>query len=293
VTRPPVEQVQALLQQGDDAAWWTLALVLGLRGDAPADLAGPVEEVLDALGVDLAAARAEPRSAAVAAQAAAPLLQASAVLRGEAGRWADQPEEALLAQGRASGRGARAFTTLVLPRLPGLAASLATPGARMLDVGTGVGALAVAFAEVLPTVTVVGIDVLPRVLALAAGIVAGSPTSDRVVLREQDVATLDEREVYDLAWLPAPFLPPAAFRAGLDAVVRALKPGGWLMVGHGRSAGDPLADAITRLKTSVYGGTALDDAQAAQRLTGAGLVAVTSVPTPPGAPALTCGRKPG
>ena len=40
MTRLPAERVQTLLQQGDEAAWWTVALVLGLRGDAPADLAG-------------------------------------------------------------------------------------------------------------------------------------------------------------------------------------------------------------------------------------------------------------
>jgi SAM-dependent methyltransferase len=156
-----------------------------------------------------------------------------------------------------------------------------------------VGALAAAYAEVLPGVTVVGIDVLPRVLALAADLVAESPAADRVQLREQDVATLDERDAYDLAWMPAPFLPERAFVPGLTAVVRALKPGGWLMVGHGRFAGDPLEDALTRLRTVAFGGTALDDARTARLLTEAGLVDLIDLPTPTGAPAITLGRKPG
>lgn len=166
------------------------------------------------------------------------------------------------------------------------------PGARMLDVGTGVAALAVAYAEQYPGLTVVGIDVLPRVLALAARTVAASAVGDRVVLREQDVAALDEPDRYALAWLPAPFVPEPAVRAGADRIARALEPGGWLLVGHGKVSGDPLRDAIDRFKTVAYGGTALDEDQAAQLLRDAGLTDVRTVPTPPGAPAITAGRRP-
>ena len=66
-----------------------------------------------------------------------------------------------------------------------------------------------------PALTVVGIDVLPRVLALARDTVAASPAADRVVLREQDVGALDEPDTYALAWLPAPFVPEAPLRAGV------------------------------------------------------------------------------
>jgi SAM-dependent methyltransferase len=291
VNESPARRVHALLHQGDQAAWSTVALVLGLRESQATALGQAAEDVLTALGIDLVAARGELDPAGAAAQASAPLLQASAVLLGDADLWARQPDEALIAQGRASAQGARMFVA-ALPQIDGLAEALAAPGARMLDVGTGVGALAAAYAEVLPAVTVVGIDVLPRVLALAERVIAESPAADRVLLREQDVATLDDEEAYDLAWMPAPFLPEHAFVAGLGAVVRALKPGGWLMVGHGRFGGDPLADAIGRLKTVAYGGTALDDARAVQMLTAAGLKPVANAPTPPGAPAITLGRKP-
>lgn len=56
-------------------------------------------------------------------------------------------DEALLAQGRASAQGASTFAQFGLPRLSGLAEMLARPNARILDVGTGVAALAVAYAE--------------------------------------------------------------------------------------------------------------------------------------------------
>jgi methylase of polypeptide subunit release factors len=176
--------------------------------------------------------------------------------------------------------------------MPGLIEALERPGARMLDVGTGVGGLAVAAAEALPQLTVVGIDVLPRVLALAERVRAASTAADRVELRQQDVTALHEQDAYDLAWVPAPFIPEPALRPGLSAVARALRPGGWLMLGHGKYAGDPVDDALNRFKTVAYGGTALDDAGAQQSLVDAGLSSVTTVPTPFGSPAITVGRKP-
>jgi methylase of polypeptide subunit release factors len=162
----------------------------------------------------------------------------------------------------------------------------------MLDVGTGVAALAVAYAEQFPELTVVGLDVLPRVLDLAARTVAESSVADRVVLRQLDVSMLDEADAYSLAWLPAPFIPEPALRAGVTQVTRALVPGGWLMLGHGRFTGDPLDDALSRFKTLAFGGTALDDGQSEQLLRDAGLVEVMTPPLPPGFPGLTLGRKP-
>ena len=75
-------------------------------------------------------------------------------------------------------------------------------------------------------------------------------------------------------------------------VARALVPGGWLIVGHGKFGGEPLDNMVSRFKTVVYGGTALDDEQAQEMLTTAGLTEVFTLPTPPGVPALTYGRKP-
>jgi hypothetical protein len=69
-------------------------------------------------------------------------------------------------------------------------------------------------------------------------------------------------------------------------------PGGWLVMGHGKFGGDPVENAVGRFKTVAYGGTALDDEQAAALLSDAGFDDVRSLPTPPGAPALTVGRRP-
>jgi hypothetical protein len=113
----------------------------------------------------------------------------------------------------------------------------------------------------------------------------------RVVLREQDVSALDDEAIYVLGWIPAPFVPERALREGVPRVARALAPGGWAMVGHGKFAGDPVEDALSRFKTVAYGGTALNDDQAQQMLRDVGLTDVMTLPTPPGAPAVTFGRK--
>jgi hypothetical protein len=285
------ERVRELMHAGDQGAWINAALALALDGTGPEEHRLAAADVLRSVGIDVEADLGELDRGAIAAQAAAPLLQTAALIRGDGNLWQGQSDEALLAQGRTSAQGAAAMARFGLPSLDGLAEALARPGAMMLDVGTGVAAMAVAYAEQFPELTVVGLDVLPRVLALAANTVAASRVADRVVLREQDVATLDEEATYALAWLPAPFLPEAALRAGAPRVARATSPGGWVMLGHGRFTEGSADNAITRFKTVAYGGTALDDEQAERLLRDAGLQGVTTLPTPPGSPAITVGRK--
>ena len=51
-------------------------------------------------------------------------------------------------------------------------------------------------------------------------------------------------------------------------------PGGWLIVGRGKSGGTPVQDALTRLKTIACGGTPLNEAAACRLLRDAGLTSV-------------------
>jgi len=266
-------------------------------GDGPPGLTEAAQQLLKCLGITAAPGQQVTGldgSAAqqISSQAAAPLHQASALASGRAVSWSDQSDAALLAQGQASALGARAFAELLLPGMGDLAERLAAPGARMLDAGTGVAAMAVAFAQVFPSLQILGIDVLDRALALARRNIAASDVADRVTVRKQDVAGFADDTGFDLAYLPAPFISPAAMHAGLPRVVVALRPGGWLFVARGKMGGTPAEDALTRLKTLVYGGTPLDDAEASDLLSGAGLTAVRTAPTPAGAPGITIGRKP-
>jgi hypothetical protein len=227
MTQPVGDQLNIFLHESDKTIWSTAALVLAIQRAASDEQQAAARAVLEASGLNEVARR--EGAGGLAAQAAAPIHQVASLLRGEGRMWAAQSDEALVAQGRASAQGAAAFAQFGLPMLAGLREAF-DGGARMLDVGTGVAALAVAYAELFPRLTVVGIDVLPRVLALAAQTVSASSVADRVILREQDVSSLDEPETYAFAWVPAPFLPASGLAAGVERVVDALRPGGWLML---------------------------------------------------------------
>jgi predicted O-methyltransferase YrrM len=220
-----------------------------------------------------------------------PVLQAAELVADLHQGWNAYSDAALAAQGEASGAAAAFFARFVLPRTGDLAERLASPGAQMLDVGTGVGALALGFAEVFPQLHVTGIDVMGRVVELARANVSASPVAGRIRLRQQDVAELTDQSCYDLAWMPAPFVPEPAFSTGITRIVDALRPGGVLMIGHGKFDGTELDSAISRFKTITYGGSAVDASSAMHLLDRHGLVSVQSVPTPPGAPAITIGQK--
>lgn len=289
--------LQATIQAWDEAAWSLAALALAARDDSPPGLTAAAKALLAVAGLTGPPGRplrglGTSTPGQIASQAAAPLHQASALVSGRGISWNAQSDEALLAQGNASAQGARPFAQFMLPMMGDLASRLAAPGARMLDIGTGVGALAVSFAEAFPQLHVLGIDVLDRALALARQTIAASGATARVTVCNMDVAEFADDSGFDVAWLPAPFIPQPALSAGLPRVTAALRPGGWLMVGHGKFGGTPVQDALTRLKTIAYGGTPLDEAASCRLLRDAGLTSVRPIPTPPGAPAITIGQKP-
>lgn len=145
------DQLNAFLHQGDQAIWSMAALVLALRGAASDDQEAAARAVLEASGLTGLAGVGHEEAGGMAAQAAAPVHQVASLLRGEGQMWSAQSDEALLAQGRASAQGASAFAKFGLPMLTGLEEAFAG-GARMLDVGTGVAAMAVAYAELFPPV---------------------------------------------------------------------------------------------------------------------------------------------
>jgi protein-L-isoaspartate O-methyltransferase len=291
------QDLQATIQAWDQAAWSLAALALTAQGDGPPELTAAARELLAAAGLTAAPGTPLPglgtaTPGQIASQAAAALHQASALAGGRGYDWGTQSDEALVAQGHVSAQRAVTVARLMLPVMGDLAGRLAGPDARLLDVGTGAGALAVAFAQVFPQVQVLGIDILDRALGLARQAIAASDVGARVTVRQQDVVGFADDAGFDLAWLPAPFIAEPALHAGLPRVVAALRPGGWLIVGHGKFGGTPAEDALIRLKTLAYGGTPIDGAAACQLLRKAGLTSVRTVPTPAGAPAITIGQNP-
>jgi precorrin-6B methylase 2 len=128
---------------------------------------------------------------------------------------------------------------------------LAEPGA-FLDVGTGVGWLAIEAARAWPALRCVGIDVWEPALRLARANLAGAGMEDRVELRMQAVENLDESEAYSLAWLP-PFIPVSVMPAAIKTIRRALVPGGWLVVSILGAMPDAVSQALAALKLARIG----------------------------------------
>jgi predicted O-methyltransferase YrrM len=286
----------AAIAAWDQAAWSLAALALVAVDDGPPEITSAAQQLLSTCGITAEPGHTVPEVTPrpTSGSPTWPRPRCIRPRRWPAAvpiSWGAQSDEALLAQGVASAYGAPAFTQLILPAMGDLGTRLAASGARMLDIGTGVGALAVAFAQVFPQLHVLGIDVLDRPLELARQNIGASDVGTRVTVRKQDVAGFTDDTGFDLAFLPAPFVPRPAVQAGLPRVAAALRPGGWVFVARGKFGGTPAEDALTRLKTLVYGGTPLDEAEASDLLRSAGLTSVRPVPTPEGA-GITIGQKP-
>ena len=269
----------------DEAAARMLAAVgLTVGGDRPQLSSGLAELVSDG--------SLDTRRQAVISTLRQVATATGIVAAHDAQGWAAQDDATLLAQGRSSALGGQMLAMYAVPSLEGLSERFAV-GGDFLDVGVGVAELAAAVCQAMPNARVVGIDVLPRALSLAEKTIAARGLEDRLEVRLVGVQELADVEKFDLAWMPAPFLPEAVFAAGLGRVLHALRPGGWLIVATGRFDGDALGVAVTRWKTLRSGGTPLTPDEARASLDTAGFVGFTELPTPPGAPALFAARRKG
>jgi SAM-dependent methyltransferase len=183
-------------------------------------------------------------------------------------------------------------SALVPPMIATAHADLAELGS-FLDVGTGVGWLAVAAANQWPDASVVGIDSWSTSLERARANVASVGLEDRITLREQDLTELSDVGVFDCAWLPSFFLNEGALTDGLGVTHTALRPGGWVVLGRMRPAASPLATAVTELRTIRGGGSNLDTDTAVALLEKAGFVDVHVAPSAGPSPMeLVLGQRP-
>ena len=139
-----------------------------------------------------------------------------------------------------------------------------------LDIGTGVGLLAVSAARVWPECTVVGIDVWKPSLELARRNVTAAGLDHRIEIRHQDMLDLDDTDRYDCVWVPSFFFGPEVLAAALPKIVKSTLPGGHVVVAHYEPPPDPLPRTTMRLRTIRDGGSVLDSGGAAELLRGAG-----------------------
>jgi 2-polyprenyl-3-methyl-5-hydroxy-6-metoxy-1,4-benzoquinol methylase len=188
--------------------------------------------------------------------------------------WAYTDPEILYAQGASGRAGARAMAEQGVPQLPGLVERLSAPSASFLDVGVGVGVIAIEMCRAYPRLHVVGLEPAdaPRRGALANIEAAGF--SDRIEIRDLRVEDLADVEAYDLVYLPQVFLPEDAFVRGLTTVWRALRPGGWLSLPAISAAGDDFQATLSRLRNTLWGGGARLPQEVAEAVTRSGFTDV-------------------
>lgn len=175
---------------------------------------------------------------------------------------------------------------------PATAGRLTAPGARLLDIGTGAGWLAIALAASHPEAELVGIDIFDPAIDLARANVDAAGLADRIELRRQDATTLDDTDGYDLVWVPLPFLPRAIVGPVLAATHRCLRPGGWVLAGIFTGPPGDLGRLLTDVRTVRSGGQPWRPSEIVELLTAEGFAEAREVPrTWPAPVRLVAGRR--
>ena len=202
--------------------------------------------------------------------------------------WYHTNPRLLQAQGDSSVGFAGVLRERLAARL-GLDERLAQPSARFLDVGVGVGALSIAMCRAFPAVRAVGLDVFDVPLAIARENVVRAELVDRVELRQLAVEDLRDEAAYDLAWLPACFLPPSSLQSALARIHAALRPGGWVLMPTLASGAPDQTRRIWSMVLEQWGSVTESDATR-QAVDDAGFAEALVLPGP-GWVALVAGRK--
>jgi predicted O-methyltransferase YrrM len=148
----------------------------------------------------------------------------------------------------------------------------------LLDVGTGIGLLAIAAARVWPHASIVGIDTWGPSLEIAAANIRAAGLGDKITVRDQDVTALEDTDAYDCVWFPTFFVTDAVLEAAMPRLYRAVRPGGWLVLGRMAPPPDPLAQTTSALRTIRGGGAEFDAKRLATALETAGCAAVRILP---------------
>ena len=188
--------------------------------------------------------------------------------------WSYTDPVLLQAQGSASAAVANLFR----------AAGLGTPDARILDVGTGVAGLAIAFCRTYPEATVVGLDPWEPSLEIARGNVEDAGLASRITLVASTIEDFRDEEGFDLAWLPSPFIPEAVLDDAIARIHVLLRPGGTLVVGTTQGEEGSLESLVDDLRNIRSGGSLTSAEDALVRLEKAGFADVREADLGPEVP---------
>lgn len=245
-----------------------------LRGAAAADpaVARQIERGLRlVLGTDAAAfeeAALEPLLTAIEMAFA----ESGELLRdpGRAGGWTVEDPQLLQAMGRASSSAFDRILHLAEAR-PSLRRCL---GGTFLDVGTGVGGIALRAAEACPRLRVDAIDIWEPALRIARARIAASRHAERIRLLTLDVTAVEPAPRYTLAWLPTMFLARAAVDTAVARIAAASQRGAWIVAALYTTPDDPFLATMSTLRTLRGGGEIVDCSELEARLRAHGYVDV-------------------
>ena len=238
----------------------------------------------------------EPLRATMRGDIRAQLMQALAFLDSSTGQapvtgWRHTDRALLQAQGDASAAFPPMFKANMVAGLGDLAARLDRSGARFLDVGVGVGSLAIAMCRTWPELRAVGVDVFDVPLGIAQQNIAHAKLEGRIELRKAAIEDLRDEASFDVAWLPAFFLGAAAVKGAAARVRAALRPGGWVLLPVIGAAGDERQKAVGAMVCDLWGGPALSLADAEALLKEAGFSSIRAMAGPSWAPAMVIGQR--
>lgn len=266
------------------------------RADIDPALAGQIEALLDALGARGVLDGISPDEATALLHEVRHVVMFSPKLMFAETRmqvWGYDDERFLLEAGEFARVHARGISANLVPALDGLAERFAGPDAAFLDIGVGVGGLAVELARLRPGLRIVGIDVWGPSLRLARRRVEEADLTGRVEIREQAAEQLDDRDAFDLAWVPVPFMSGRAIEGAVERTLTALRAGGWVVLPMANfdALDEPLRSSW-RLQVRAWGGPQWSTEHVESLLRNQGYVEVRTLPSPPGSPVgIVAGRR--
>ena len=201
--------------------------------------------------------------------------------------WSFTEPEILQSLGRAAFRLGDSIFREMVPKLGDLASRLQAPSARFLDIGTGVGGIAIAACRFLPNLNAVGLEPQDAPLNEALQNVMAAGLNDRIELRKQYVEDMVDKEAFDLVYFPQSFMSDEVVKRGLQNVWGALRPGGWVLVQTISMPGMELQATLSRLRDTLMGGGARVPSQVEAMLGDAGFTSVSTLAFPV-APTIKC-----
>jgi SAM-dependent methyltransferase len=286
---PAIDRLRTHVGEATRAAVELSALGLALRARVqdiplPPDVAQATRAVLADTGfADMPADTPASELAPVLALIRAELLFGARLLAADTGTrgWQDRDPEVLQVFGEVSHGFWRGFERLAQAVAPDLLLRLDQPGARFLDIGTGVAWLTIGMLQRFPKLTAVGIEPLAGALRLAQQNLAATGLTARMELRKGFGETLADVAAFDLIFVPSAFIPEAAVPRILDRARAALRPEGRLLLAA-LSPPDAESSALVGFRAAVWGGAVLGRDGARRMLSDAGFTRIEAMQQPGG-----------